>query len=99
MRKRFDVYIRDAKDGLVKFHCEALETEARGKDNIIETNTYLVSKMGSTFYGLRQGIKGRELWEIEFSERQVLKPPFTFQGEFISKLRDVEDDWIEDYSS
>jgi hypothetical protein len=96
MRKRFDIFLRNAADGLVKFHAHTLQTEAKANEVMLETDTYLGAALGRTFLGLRDGLKGRELWEMEFQAYQDKRTPYTYLGAFTSKLRDVADDWVED---
>ena len=96
MRKRFDIFLRDAADGLVKFHAHALQTDAKNNEVMLETDTYLAAALGRTFVGLRDGPNGRGLWEVEFQPHQDRKPPYIYLGVFTTKLRDVADGWVED---
>jgi hypothetical protein len=96
MRKRFNIYMRKASDGLVKHHCPALELEAKGKEVLLETETYLAQALGQTYLGLRDSLEGKELWEMELIAQQDRKAPFTYIGTFTRKLRGVADGWIED---
>ena len=77
MRKRFDIFLRDAADGLVKFHAPAFQTDAKNNEVMLETDTCLAAALGRTFIGLRDGLKGRELWEMEFQPYQDRKLPYT----------------------
>ncbi len=97
MKKRFNIFAKNSRDGLVKFHCEALQTEeVRGNEVMLETDTYLPRQLGGTYYGLKQGAQRRELWEIEFQGYEEIKKPHVYHGTFVSKLREVDDEWVED---
>ena len=81
----------------IKLHCLA-ELIQETRDHVrFQTQQYLSVDLHSHYYVKLKSPTGMlELWLVQFAPSAEMQSPYTYEGAFVEKHRDVPANWVED---